>query len=212
MSGSVATIPPKRTTMPAAALGLELPCRRAVPPHATVLLCHNQRPILQARPRPGRLLPRRPLRRALRALLQQCEQRVRQQLQALAHNRRAEADDLVRRFRLWQQRMIKRHLAPRRLRLDPTERFAAWQLPACAWRHMAKQLAQPLSRTPLADRLTLHCRIPITPCMRLGDGGPDHITAYLHAPGRFLNGPWVTVPPDRVRVGYAGDCVEVVVE
>lgn len=198
--------------MPAAALGLELPCRRAVSPDARVELYHRQAPIHQAPPRPGRLLRRRTLRRALRALLLQCEQRVRQQLLSLAANRHAEAEALVRRFRAWQQRISTQYLAPRRLRLQSSERFTAWKLPACAWRRLAVQLARPLRRTPAAQRLALRCLIPITPCMRLGDGGPDHVTAYLHAPSRHLTGPWITVPPERVRVGYAGDCIEVVVE
>lgn len=107
-----------------------------------------------------------------------------------------------------EQQVRSRYLSAHHLRPPATHRLAAWALPACAWRHLWHQLYQPAQ----GPHLTLKALVPITPCMRLDNGGPEQITAYLHPPARYLTGPWHALPTERVRAGYQGLWVEVVVE
>ena len=195
-----------------AALGLELPCRRAVPATARIELLFSSAPILTAARRSGRLIAPRPLRKALRALLLRCEEEARHALLRLPPGAHKDAEDLVKAYRKWEERVRRQCFTHHHLRLPATERFAAWQLPACAWRQLVAQVHSPLEALAPEHRLTVQALIPVTPCMRLDSGGPDRITAYLHAPSRYLSGPWASIPDHRVRAGYQGNCVLVVVE
>jgi len=184
--------------MRTAALGLELPCRNPVPDHTELYLLYQHRVVLPLCRRPGRLLAPRPLTKALRQLLAECKEHMRQRILALPPGRQRQADELARSYTQWEARVRKQHLARHRLRLPNTYRFACWHLPACAAGQLWHQLHRPQGQHQSAQHLGLLAIVPISPCLRLTDGGIDHMAAYLHAPSRWLGGPWHQVPDHRI--------------
>ncbi|MBK8226750.1 MAG: hypothetical protein IPK70_06195 [Flavobacteriales bacterium] len=184
--------------MRTAALGLELTCRNPVPAHTELYLYYQNRLLLPLSRRPGRLLAPRPLTRALRRLLTECKEHMRQRLLALPPGRQRQADDLAKSYSKWEARVHKEHLARHQQRLPNTYRFACWHLPACAAHRLWRQLYPLPDTEPQAPEIALVAIVPVSPCLRLTDGGIDRMAAYLHAPSRWLGGPWHQVPDDRI--------------
>lgn len=196
--------------MNTAAVGLELPCRQALPANQLLHLLLNRCVVHAAPRRSGRLLPPRPLAKALRALLNACDREAKARAKALARTDAVRAAVCEASHHAWLERERRQHLTPHHLRVPLTDRFACWHLPACAWRYLVAQLAKPLAEWPPDRVLTLLARVPITPCLRLGE--PWELAAYLHAPSRYATGPWVQVPAERVQAWIEGWEVVVRVE
>lgn len=196
--------------MTTAAVGLELPCRKAPGTDSLVQLLLRDEPVHTAHRKPGRLLPPRPLAKALRALLRACDHKAMAHARALARTDAVQAAAHEARHHQWLARVRRMHLTPHQLRVPLTDRFACWHLPVSAWRQFMTQLAEPAHTWPRAFRLGLLAQVPITPCLRLGE--PWELAVYLHAPSRYATGPWLQVPPERVHARIEGWKVVVRVE